>query len=158
MIIERAGKLSFFRYILLGLLIGILIAAAAVLGYQESGDARFCGSCHSMKTVYGKWQASNHRQFTCTECHLPDTHIVGKVAYKTQAGLNDLVHETIRDYPASVGLSDAGRAIVKKNCVRCHAATIAETKMTRDGADCLKCHRYLAHGRGLDEGGIQVEK
>ncbi len=111
-----------------------------------------------MNRVYGKWQTSNHHQFACTECHLPDTHIAGKVAYKTRAGLNDLIHETARDYQAGIGISNAGREIAVKNCVRCHAATIAATKMAQDNADCLKCHRYLVHGRGLDEGGIKVEK
>lgn len=158
MIIERAGKSSISRYLVIGFIIGIFVAAAAVLAYQKSGDARFCGSCHSMKMVHGKWQASNHHQFTCTECHLPDTHIAGKIAYKARAGLNDLIHETARDYPAGIGLSKTGREIVMKNCVRCHAATIAETKMAQGGEDCLKCHRYLIHGRGLDEGGIKVEK
>lgn len=111
-----------------------------------------------MKPVHHRWSTSNHHQFTCTECHLPDTHIAGKVAYKTRAGLNDLVHETARDYPAGIDLSTHGRQIVNGNCVRCHASTIAETPMAQGGADCLKCHRYLVHGRGQDEGGIKVEK
>lgn len=158
MIIERAGKSSIKKYLISGVAIGMLIAVAGVWGYHQSGDARFCGSCHSMNQVHSGWRLSNHHQFTCTECHLPDTHIAGKLAYKTRAGLNDLIHETARDYPAGISLSDAGRNIVNKNCVRCHTATISATKMAEDAADCLKCHRYLVHGRGLDEGGIQIEK
>ena len=158
MLLERATKRSFYKYLISGLIIGLLISAAAVGAYYQSGDARFCGSCHSMKLVHDRLRASNHHQFTCTECHLPDTHIAGKVAYKTRAGLNDLVHETARDYPAGIDLSAEGRQIVNGNCFRCHASTIAETPMAKGGADCLKCHRYLVHGRGQDEGGIKVEK
>lgn len=158
MIIERTSKLTDHKFLIPGIIIGIIVMAAAVLAYQESGNARFCGSCHSMKTVHAKWSASNHQQFTCTECHLPDTNIAGKVAYKTRAGLNDLVHETARSYGAGIGLSSEARRIINGNCARCHASTISQTPMAQSGDDCLKCHRYLVHGRGQDEGGIKVEK
>jgi len=154
----RFRKSSVLKVLIIGIFVGIVVSAIAVLAYHQSGDARFCSSCHSMKPVHNQWQSSNHHQFTCTECHLPDTHIGGKVTYKTRAGLNDLVHETARDYPAGIGFSTEGRQIVNKNCVRCHASTIAATPMAEGGVDCLKCHRYLVHGRGSDKGGIQVEK
>ncbi len=158
MIKGRADKSSLFRGLIFGIIIGVVFTAAAVLAYQKSGDARFCGSCHSMGMVHGAWQLSHHHQYTCTECHLPDTHLAGKVAYKTRAGLNDLIHETIRDYPAGFGISAESRRIVNENCLRCHASTVLNTPMASDGADCLTCHRYLVHGRGVDEGGISVEK
>ena len=158
MLLERATHRTFYKYLIFGLIIGVILSAAAVGAYYQSGDAKFCGSCHSMKPVHQQWSASPHRQFTCTECHLPDTHIVGKVAYKARAGINDLIHETMRDYPAGIHLTTHGRQIANGNCVRCHASTIAETQMGRGGADCLKCHRNLVHGRGQDDGGIKFEK
>lgn len=158
MIIEKSPKSSIAKILIPGIIIGVVVWAIAVLAYHQSGDARFCGSCHSMKPVHRLWKVSNHHQFTCTECHLPDTHIAGKVAYKIRAGLNDLVHETARDYQAGIAFSERSRQIVNRNCVRCHASTIARTPMARDGANCLKCHRYLVHGRGQDEGGIKFEK
>ncbi|MBP7763746.1 MAG: NapC/NirT family cytochrome c [Deltaproteobacteria bacterium] len=158
MILERATRPSGFRLLALGILAGVLLTALAVGAYHQSGDARVCGSCHSMNFVRDQWRLSNHRQYTCTECHLPDTHLPGKVLYKTQAGLNDLIHETARNYPAAIGLSDRGRRIVNGNCLRCHASTVIATPMAQGGADCLQCHRYLVHGRGQDFGGISVEK
>lgn len=158
MIIERAGKSSVWKFTLTGMIIGIGVMAAMTLAYYQSGNDRFCGSCHSMKTVHTRWGASNHRQFGCTECHLPDTHIAGKVVYKTRAGLNDLVHEAARAYQPNIGLSAGGRNILNGNCVRCHESVIGQTQMVQAGVDCLKCHRYLVHGRGQDEGGISIEK
>ncbi len=158
MLLERATKPPVLKFLIPGIIIGVVVMAAAVGAYHQSGDARFCGSCHSMKPVHSRWERSNHYQFTCTECHLPATHIAGKLAYKTRAGINDLVHETARDYQVSIGLSNEGRQIVNGNCVRCHASTIVNTPMAQGGADCLKCHRYLVHGRGQGNGGIQVEK
>ena len=162
MIIERTDKSSEHKIIngglVIGIIAGMIITAFAVLAYHESGDARFCGSCHSMKTVHARWQTSNHQQFTCTECHLPNAHIAAKVLYKTRAGLNDLFHETKRDYPAEIGLTGEARRIINGNCVRCHASTIARTQMAQEDGNCLSCHRFLIHGRGLDEGGIRLEK
>lgn len=157
MIFQRVSKSSVSGIVFFSVVIAFLVSALAVGAYHQSGNARFCGSCHSMKGVHSQWQASNHQQFKCTECHLPDTHIAGKVVYKTRAGLNDLIHETARDYPARIGMSGEGRQIVNGNCVRCHASTIARTGMATEGADCLKCHRYLVHGRGKDQGGIRIE-
>jgi len=158
MLLERATRPSILKFLIPGMIVGIIVMAAAVGAYHQSGDARFCGSCHSMNFVHTRWQASNHHQFTCTECHLPDTHIAGKLVYKTRAGVNDLIHETARDYPAGIGLSAEARQIVNGNCTRCHASTIVNTLMAQGGADCLTCHRYLVHGRGQDNGGIKVEK
>jgi len=158
MIIENSPRSSIAKILIPGIMIGIVVSTIAVLAYHQSGNARFCGSCHSMKPVHQQWNISNHRQFTCTECHLPDTHIAGKVAYKTRAGLNDLVHETARDYQAGIAFSESSCQIVNRNCARCHASTIAKTPMAQGGANCLKCHRYLVHGRGQDEGGIKFEK
>jgi len=146
--VDRIFKSSVSKLVISGIVIGIVVSAAAVLAYHRSGDARFCSSCHSMKPVHNGWLSSNHHQFTCTECHLPDTHIADKVSYKTRAGFNDLIHETARDYPAVIALSVESRAIANGNCVRCHASTIAATPMAQGNADCLKCHRYLVHGRG----------
>ncbi len=131
---------------------GVLLIAAAVGGYHASGSPLVCGTCHSMDHVYDRWQHSVHKQFACIECHLPDTHLPGKLLYKTKAGLNDLFHETLRDAPAAISLSAEGRQIATGNCRRCHFSTIQNTPMAK-GDDCLKCHRFVVHGRGLEKGG-----
>lgn len=95
--VVRTLKLSVTKIVISCVAVGVVISVLAVLTYHRSGDARFCSSCHSMKPVHKGWLSSNHHQFTCTECHLPGTHIAGKVSYKTRAGLNDLVHEVARD-------------------------------------------------------------
>jgi len=110
-----------------------------------------------MDQVRNRWQQSNHKQFACIECHLPAANIAVQVSYKVQAGLNDLFHETLRDYPAAILISAKGKDILRGNCLRCHQATIENTAMVKGEADCLKCHRYLVHGRGLDKGGMRVE-
>ncbi len=80
------------------------------------------------------WQQSNHKQFACIECHLPDSNIAIKVAYKTKAGLNDLYHETLRSYPASIRYLAEARGIAEGNCLRCHYSTVGNTFMALQGA------------------------
>jgi cytochrome c nitrite reductase small subunit len=135
-----------------------LLTALAVGAYHQSGDARVCGSCHSMNFVRDQWRLSNHRQYTCTECHLPDTHLPGKVLYKTQAGLNDLIHETARNYPAAIGLSDRGGGSSTATACAATPPHVIATPMAQGGADCLQCHRYPGSRQRPGLGGISVEK
>ena len=145
------------KILILGILVGVVLLLLTEATYQASGSSRFCGACHSMELVYTRWQQTNHKQFACTECHVPDTNIIGKAAYKTRVGVRDLAYEAFRTYPATILISTNSREILKSNCVRCHYSTIQNTPMAQGGGDCLKCHRYLGHGRGLEEGGIKVE-
>jgi len=140
-----------------GTLCGIIIVVVIASLYTASGSPYLCGSCHSMSHVYKRWKVSPHKQFSCTDCHLPSAHLPEKLAYKSRAGSHDLVYETMRIYPAAILLSAEGREIVNGNCVRCHSSTIEKTPMAGITVDCTRCHRYLVHGRGLEKGGISVE-
>ena len=140
-----------------GVLIGIFLVVISAAGYHTASSSGFCMSCHSMEFVGSQWQKSQHKQFACTECHMPDAGIATQLGYKAKAGIRDLFHETLRTYPASLNLSDEGRNIVLGNCLRCHYSTIEATPMAQRGGDCIKCHRFLIHGRGPEKGGIKVE-
>lgn len=157
MFLKRILSQSAQTLIGLGIIVGVLLSVIVSVKYHASGDARFCAACHSMDLAHNHWRLSNHKQFACIECHLPNANIVAKIAYKAKAGLNDLIHETLRDYPAAISLSGQGQRIVRGNCLRCHYSTIENTPMGQQGGDCLKCHRFLVHGQGLDKGGIKVE-
>ncbi len=139
-----------------GTLFGIILAVALAAGYHASGNPAFCISCHSMKDIGSHWQQSQHKQFACIECHLPDSTLIPQVTYKTKAGLNDLYHETLRSYPSRIRLSEEARDIAEGNCLRCHFSTVQNTFMAA-GGECLKCHQGLVHGSGQETGGIKVE-
>ena len=70
--------------------VGMALAVFIAVSYSASGNARFCASCHSMEHVSARLLLSNHKQFACIECHLPNASLPRQVAYKAQAGLNDL--------------------------------------------------------------------
>lgn len=140
-----------------GIVIGLVIAAVSAGGYHLAGTPQFCASCHSMATVHAAWQQSKHKQFSCTECHLPDRNLVYQMGYKAAVGMRDLYHENLRSYPDSIKLTGGGREIVNGNCLRCHLSTVEKTGMASGGESCVKCHRGLVHGQGLAKGGINVE-
>ncbi len=140
-------------------LIGMGSAAGAVVvmiifsGYHFAGKSIFCGSCHSMENNYFTWQTSRHKQFACTECHLPAGNAAYTVLYKGYAGIRDVVGETTRSYPYTIKLTNTARTIANSNCSRCHFSTIETTNMASGGADCMKCHKFLVHGRPVPNGG-----
>ncbi|MDR1702551.1 MAG: NapC/NirT family cytochrome c [Sporomusaceae bacterium] len=139
----------------------IVFAAAALLmgaGYAYSDSPEFCGTmCHSMEDSYQSYRASTHKQFNCTECHLPQGNVAAKMVAKGTTGMNDTYHEFFRTYPAVLKISASGKAIAQENCLRCHSSTVEKTFMANGGDDCMQCHRGLVHSIDQSKGGIRVE-
>jgi cytochrome c nitrite reductase small subunit len=120
--------------------------AALIEGYHASGNPRVCITCHSMDGAGATWQMSNHKQFACVECHMPASGTVPRVVYKMRAGLHDLYHELIRDYPASLSISATGRRVVNGNCLRCHRSTVERpVAFAGERITCTGCHRHTVH-------------
>ena len=145
------------KLILLGALAAVSGLAIAGGGIAYADKASFCSSCHSMQQVAVTWQVSNHRQFTCGDCHLPQENIINKLLVKGQTGMHDTYHEFLRDYPDTIQISAKGRSIVNSNCSRCHAYTIGNTFMSTGGQECTKCHRGMVHNQVVVKEGIRVE-
>lgn len=151
------GLKGSFTIAVVGVVIGLIIAGISAGSYHFAGTPQFCSSCHSMETVHGAWQQSQHKQFACIECHLPDSNPARQVTYKAAVGMRDLYYETLRSYPDAIKLTAEGREIVDGNCLRCHFSTVEKTNMASGRASCIQCHRQLVHGQGLSKGGIRVE-
>lgn len=135
----------------------IAVIMSASLAYVD--QPQFCGSCHSMKEVYATFATSNHKQFTCGDCHLPQQNIAVKLSAKTRSGMSHVYHETLKDYPEPLNVSAEGKLILADNCRRCHSSTIANTRMVTSAVSCTDCHRGLVHeeinfGKNLGKGGL----
>lgn len=143
--------------IFLGALAAVVGLAIAGAGIAYADKPSFCSSCHSMQYVANTWKESNHRQFSCGDCHLPQENIVEKLIVKNQTGIHDTYHEFLRDYPDSIKVSAKGRAIIERNCLRCHAFTVANTNMAAGGQSCTKCHRGMIHNQSVVKEGVPVE-
>lgn len=150
-------KKHVWRLIGMGTALGIAISVLFFSGYHYGSIPLFCGSCHSVENNYFSWRVSRHKQFACIECHLPRGNIAYTLAYKAYAGMRDVVGETARSYPYTIKLTKQARNIANVNCFRCHFSTIEDTRMVKDGGDCMKCHKFLVHGRPVAQGGSGIE-
>ncbi len=149
---KKSERPDIGRPLWFGIFIGIVLMSGIGGVYHYTGSARFCSACHSMEHEYKAWTLSKHKQFACIECHLTDAFIFERFAYKTSAGMNDLFHEILRDYPATIRPSGKAKNIMNGNCLKCHYSTVEKTPMSKGNQNCLKCHNGLVHGRGLKRG------
>lgn len=140
-----------------GFVIAVVGMAVVAMGYAYAETPAFCGACHSMEQSYVSWQASNHKQIACSECHLPNSSLATKLVAKARTGITDVYHETIRDYPAVIKVTAQGKGYLADNCLRCHQSTVENTAMAAGGQNCAKCHRGVVHGINKSKGGIKIE-
>jgi len=129
----------------LGFGIAVVVVIAVAMAYAYAEEPGFCGRCHSMEEFYTSWQASSHSTVACSECHLPHDGAATKLVAKTQAGFVDIYHQTLRDYPLQIQITDKGYSYLKDNCLRCHEPVVRDTSIVSTGKDCLSCHRTLVH-------------
>ncbi len=148
---------SALKFMLIGMVVAVAGMVFAGTGYVMAESPEFCGSCHSMEQAFSTWETSNHKHLDCTDCHLPQGNLAIKLVTKTQTGMNDVYHEVLRDYPATMSVSSKGKSIVEENCLRCHQSTVENTAMAAGGQDCTKCHRGLVHGINKGKGGMKIE-
>ncbi len=137
------------RILVAGLITGIVVCVLLAGFYNLTGNSRFCGGCHSMQAISVAWQASTHKQFACVECHLPDTHVIGRVAYKLAVGARDITDETLGTYARPITISYSGAGTVNQNCLRCHFSVMEKTALSGAESNCVNCHRFLVHGQFL---------
>lgn len=154
---DNNGGGKALKLLALGFLAATLAFLVAGGGLAYADKPSFCGSCHSMQWVYNTWQESNHKQFTCGDCHLPQEAITAKLYVKAENGIRHTYHEVLRDYPETIKLKGDARGIASKNCLRCHASTVENTALAVGGQDCIKCHGGLVHGKNRPRGGVAVE-
>lgn len=105
----------------------------------------FCGTCHSMKGQHKDWRLSSHRQNWCIDCHLPNDNAANHYLWKSIDGGKDVFFEFsgLREHD-EISLTEHGKRVLQKNCIRCHGDLMARMDTTRA---CIDCHRGIAHRR-----------
>ena len=147
------------------LLLSLALGALAGIGvttfrYAEglsylSTDPRACVNCHIMQPEFDGWQnASHHAAAVCVDCHLPKA-FVPKYLAKAENGWRHGKLFTTQTFREPIQVAPAGRAILRRNCVRCHEALVSDlTAGAHDeGVDCLHCHSTVGHGPRFVLGG-----
>jgi cytochrome c nitrite reductase small subunit len=155
----------------LGVLVGLgfFILKESKAHSYLSDDPKTCINCHVMTPEYVTWENSSHGAVTnCNDCHVPHDSFLRKYAFKAKDGLYHATIFTLRAEPEVIVMHEAGRKVVKENCIRCHSPQITDGKSVSWIADhtknrteraCWDCHREVPHGRvkSLSSVGYQLE-
>ncbi|WPL18460.1 Cytochrome c-type protein TorC [Thiorhodovibrio winogradskyi] len=157
------------------LLLIVLVPAVMAMSWvgtetviQQTSDAPFCTSCHSMtpfaethaKDVHGGNNAGGVVA-QCTDCHLPHDSPRNYLVAKVQTGLHDAMTQGISwlDPVDWIGnLEDRGDFVYDSGCLRCHGALKQATQgdeaalaahkayFAEEQPDqCVSCHTQVGH-------------
>jgi cytochrome c nitrite reductase small subunit len=115
-----------------------------------SNDPAACANCHVMRGHLDAWvKSSHHRVAVCNDCHTPQTFFA-KYWVKAENGLHHSMAFTTGDYPDAIQIRDSDRAVVEKNCRRCHGDIVLEIAGPHGRGEeitCTRCHRTVGHDR-----------
>lgn len=114
-----------------------------------SNDPKACVNCHIMRDQFEGWsKAPHHAVATCNDCHVPK-NFFGKYYTKMEHGYRHSKGFTFQDFHEPIQIKASSRRIVQHNCVRCHESLVSQIehgRATGEAADCIACHRSVAHG------------
>ncbi len=146
--------------LLLGIIAGLGIYSIYVsrAWMYMSDKPEACINCHVMAPQYATWMNSSHKNVAhCNDCHVPHNNFAEKYYFKAMDGLNHTTKFTLRAERQAIIIGDAGRRVVKDNCIRCHSNLIDQSKLVSQtkgkhqvhntDRDCWECHREVPHGR-----------
>ena len=143
------GPLRVAAFVLAGAAVGLAIVTGRISNATSylSEAPRTCMNCHVMTDAYASWQRGSHaRVAVCTDCHVPHSNPVAKVAFKGADGLKHATVFTLRIEPQVLRLSRRAVPVVQANCLRCHAGQVAMSRLAGpDERACWDCHNNI-HG------------
>jgi len=131
-----------------GLALGIgAYAFVYAKGYSYAGnDPATCANCHVMAPYYSGWQAAPHHQVaTCNDCHTPASFFA-RYLVKATNGYHHSMAFTLGGYPDAIRARPESKAVVEKNCRRCHRDLVEEIAHGGD-VSCARCHPSVGHLR-----------
>lgn len=127
--------------------VGLVAARVARVTSYLSEEPEVCINCHVMNNAYATWMHGSHGKVAvCTDCHLPHTNPVAKLAFKGRDGIRHSTIFALRLEPQVMRLSQGAVPVIQENCLRCHSdkfqmirlASVTERK-------CWDCHENM-HG------------
>ncbi len=169
-------KVFIFVLIVIGGLLGMgssLIISEVV---HVTGNAEFCGSCHSMEPMAKTFKLDTHggnnrHGFVaeCADCHLPHDSVLGYMIDKTAHGINDVFVETFTDVDEIDWIArreNRDEFVYSSGCLSCHQGLLDKTEAENpkslqthahykkqlekgDPIQCVSCHVTVGHAGQL---------
>ncbi len=141
MSVQRKSPMG--KYLVGGLVAGLLFYGGFAYSMKVTDQARFCGSCHTMNEQIRTHQMSGHAKQACNECHLPEGGLA-RYTYKAKSGSHDSFVTAFGTVADVIHATEDTRGVVNENCKRCHAITVLNVDMTSKDY-CTDCHRNVPH-------------
>jgi cytochrome c nitrite reductase small subunit len=112
-------------------------------------DPAACANCHVMQDVFDSWNRSRHHAVAvCNDCHTPHT-FPEKYLVKGLNGVNHSAKFTLGGYPTNIRVTALNAAVVRANCVACHAGVVNHVATVagpdEEPPDCVFCHGKVGH-------------
>jgi cytochrome c nitrite reductase small subunit len=145
MAFPRISKILLYLagFLVLAGVLGVFMAFGPPQLFAKSSTPEFCGSCHVLQMEYEAWfHAGAHKRVACVECHLPNDNMARHLMWKSIDGIHDVIRYNTGQVHEVIKISDHNASVVKENCRRCHAETMARVNEDRN---CWTCHRRLSH-------------
>jgi hypothetical protein len=155
------------KYIVLVFIILIAGLYGGYAGWNAADPQNTCAGCHEINPSFHTWQASAHRNISCTECH--GTALSNGLHSLKEKGNMVLTHFTGNKRSSDVRLNEDQLTETMKNCIRCHQTEFskwqsgghsanyariflneAHNKMEQPYWDCLRCHGMFYDGTIYD--------
>jgi cytochrome c-type protein NapC len=150
-------------FIVILLACGVLLGTGASLLSAEiahsTGDAEFCGSCHSMQPMANTFEldvhgGQNEHGFVaqCVDCHLPQDSVFGYMLEKTKHGINDVLVENFTDTDNMDWIArreERERFVYDSGCLNCHQQLLDKTEA--DNPKSLQTHAHYKKQREKGE-------
>ncbi len=122
-------------------------------------DSTTCRQCHAMAPEYATWQASNHAQFQCKDCH-QQPGVTNLFKYQLRMVKEFLIYRA-SDSPHTIKATPIPDSV----CEKCHSSNrrasassdtiIPHDKHKKQGVSCVTCHAGVAHGRIMERGALK---
>jgi nitrate/TMAO reductase-like tetraheme cytochrome c subunit len=104
------------------LIVGLILLAGGVSGYQYSESSVFCGTtCHSMQPQWVRYQRSPHSNVRCADCHVGPgaaSFVQSKID-----GAHQIIAEITGDYPRPIESPIENLRPARETCEECHSPT-----------------------------------
>jgi nitrate/TMAO reductase-like tetraheme cytochrome c subunit len=116
----------------------------------------FCSTCHELAPEYITYQASDHNQIKCVQCHSKPG---AKNSVLYQVNLLKEVYSHLTGSPKQIVLTTP---VPSENCEQCHSknrlvTATGDLKVNHKGhiergIPCTTCHRGVAHAKIVERG------
>ncbi len=154
--------------IIVGIILGLIIAFISAVGIKKTSDKNFCGMCHTMQPMVDAYKMDVHggagkhgMEVKCVDCHLPHDNTMNYLLSKIQTGFHDIYAQNFYDLDKidwEEKRKHREHFVYDSACIACHT-NVEDSTMSNFKAfkghrayfagqtdkTCVSCHENVGH-------------